>query len=69
LEAWISERRLFINQVSYILDRRMDRWIYECGIPSNGKVIVLKKVQKLFNDRALVGPWSHEWPDIAIPGP
>ena len=47
----------------------MDRWIYECGIPSNGKVIVLKKVQKLFNDRALVGPWSHEWPDIAIPGP
>ena len=30
---------------------------------------VFRMVEKLPNCRGLIGPWSHEWPDISTPGP
>lgn len=30
---------------------------------------VFRMLEKLPDARALVGPWSHEWPDEATPGP
>ena len=29
----------------------------------------LRMSEKLPNCRALVGPWSHNWPDTVVPGP
>ena len=30
---------------------------------------VFRMVKENKNFRGLIGPWSHEWPDIAVPGP
>ncbi len=29
---------------------------------------VFRVAQSLKNVRGIIGPWSHEWPDIANPG-
>jgi predicted acyl esterase len=30
---------------------------------------VLRMVDQLPNCRGIMGPWSHDWPDVSIPGP
>ena len=30
---------------------------------------VFRMNENLSNFRGVVGPWSHEWPDTAVPGP
>ena len=30
---------------------------------------VFRMVEKLPNCRGIIGPWSHNWPDEAVPGP
>lgn len=30
---------------------------------------VFRMVEKLPNCRGIIGPWSHDWPDVAVPGP
>ncbi len=30
---------------------------------------VFRMVDNLPNCRGIIGPWSHDWPDVAIPGP
>ena len=30
---------------------------------------VFRMVEKLPNCRGIIGPWSHDWPDVSTPGP
>ena len=30
---------------------------------------VFRMVEKLPNCRGIIGPWSHDWPDVSVPGP
>ena len=30
---------------------------------------VFRMVDSMPTCRGLIGPWSHEWPDVAVPGP
>jgi hypothetical protein len=30
---------------------------------------VFRLVDNLPNCHGIIGPWSHDWPDVAVPGP